>query len=141
MRTVLPLLTMLLGCPAPQATAPQEAPIELPVEEPNELITDVQHLLGEAAALQAAGRYVVAEAAWQRAYNLFRKHLLGHLRKADPTSALSLEYRFGQLRTEVNHRRGRPEPLARRLERVLEDHRHALVQAMTPRASPSPGAP
>jgi hypothetical protein len=131
---VLPLL--LIGCPTPEPVVAGPTPaVSTPaIDDPSELITDVQHLLGETAALHAAERYVEADRTWQSAYNLFQKHLAPTLRLQDPTGTLAIEYAFGQLRSEVQHRSGRPKPLARSLEVHLEDHRAALVTALTPAA-------
>lgn len=129
--------------PPPSEEAEAASPIKVSTaaeDDPDERITDVQHLLGEAAALHAATRRTKAQATWQVAYDLFREHLLPSLRALDAEQALQAEYTFGRLRRALEARRGRPKPLARELEDLLETHRTDLVVALTP-AQEAPEGP
>lgn len=134
------LALLLLGCGEPATPAEQPPKIGTPaLDAPGELVTDVQHLLGEAVAFHAAERYTDAEQTWLRAYALFQKHLAAPLRASDATGTLRIEYAFGQLRVELRHRAGRPKALALRLEDHLEQHREALIATLTPPApAPAP---
>jgi hypothetical protein len=119
------LLVLLLACTA----APEvEAPVEV-AEDRAELLTDVQHLMGEAAAMHAAGRLPEAAAAWDRGYGLWQRHLAGPLRTADAAATVSLEYELGRLRVELHTARGRPKAVAARADRLLEARRPELVAA------------
>lgn len=116
---------LFFACRTPEAPPPPPAP----PEDVGELLTDVQHLVGEAAALHAAGRTRDALGAWERSYGIYQRHLAAPLRAKDPTATLSLEYTFGQLRAEVAQERGRPKALAGRLDHELEQRRAVLVAA------------
>jgi hypothetical protein len=118
-------LLLLFACRPPDAPPPPPAP----VEDAGELLTDVQHLVGESAALHAAGRTRDALGAWERAYGIYQRHIAASLRAKDATGTLALEYTFGQLRAEVAQERGRPKALAGRLDHELEQRRPALAPA------------
>jgi hypothetical protein len=131
------LLSLLLACtPTPEVQAPVEAQ-----EDRAELLTDVQHLMGEAAAMHAAGRLPEAAAAWDRGYGLWQRHLASPLRTADAAATLSLEYELGRLRVELRSTRGRPKAVAARADRLLEARRAELVAAAVPPPPATPAVP
>jgi hypothetical protein len=119
------LLAATGACGAPSASVdPAHAPPQaLSAHDHNELLTDVQHLVGEAAALHAAERYGDAEGAWVNAWSLFSRHHLPIIQSADPTGAIAIEYEFGRLRAALRERRAGPKPVARALDARLEQHR------------------
>lgn len=140
-----PLLLLLLACdPAtdvngasgpPAIDAAGEAPA--PSEDLRELLKDVQHLLGEAAAMHAAGRLREASVAFDRATSLYRRHLAAPLRQGDARATLALEYEIGRLGKELTSPRGRPKGLAGRVDRLLEEQRPALTPPPKPPAPPT----
>lgn len=131
------LLVLLAACD-PAAT-PNAAVAPAPTTENKaELLLDIEHLVGQAAAMHAGGRKEDALHDWERAYGLWQRHLSGTLRATDATGALELEYTFGQLRQEVVQNRGRPKPVAARLEQMLEARKATLIATVP---TPAPGAP
>lgn len=130
------LLVLLAACD-PAATTAAVAPAPA-TENRAELLLDIEHLVGQAAAMHAGGRKEDALHDWERAYGIWQRHLSSTLRATDATGALELEYTFGQLRQEVVQNRGRPKPVAARLEQMLEARKASLV---APVPTAPPGAP
>lgn len=128
---------ILLGCtPAPPtSTTPTAA------EDVGELLTDVQHLVIDAAALHGALREADAITSLTNAYSLFERHLEGKLRDLDAPGTVRIEYRFGQLRAELDKPRGKPKALAAELDAALEAHRAALTKPVADPSNPAPATP
>ncbi len=132
------LLVLLAACDPAAPPASATVAVEATPENKAELLLDVEHLVGQAAAMHAGGRKDDALHDWERAYGIWQRHLSGTLRATDATGALELEYTFGQLRQEVVQNRGRPKPVAARLEQMLEARKAALLATVP--APPAPSA-
>ena len=139
------LLVLLAACdpaaPPASATVAGGTQAEDNAENKAELLLDIEHLGGQAAAMPAGGRKDAARHDWERAYGIWQRHLSGTLRATDATGALELEYTFGQLRQEVVQNRGRPKPVAARLEQMLEARKAALLATVPAPPAPPAAAP
>lgn len=113
--------------PDPEPAATDPAVVASLQEERGALLSDVQHLLGEAVAQHAAGQHAEAQQAWLLATSVFRDHLLPSIRAADRVAALKLEYDLGRLGQAVARPGGKPAALQKELDRALESHRERIV--------------
>lgn len=121
--------------PAATADAPPDG---APDDEPGELLSDVQHLLGEALTAHGAGQRTTAERKWTAAHLLWATKLEPAVRAKDPLRALQLGYQFGQLGDDLRRGAGRATAASKELDRALEDVR-AWVVSPVDAESTNPG--
>jgi hypothetical protein len=105
--------------------------------DPGELIDDVQHLIGEAAADHDAGERVGAEQQWILATATFRAHLLEPIRANDKMLALHLEYDLGRFGDAVRRNGGKPAVQQKALNKTLESQRKVILAWYAQRAQPT----
>lgn len=106
-------------------------------DDPGELIDDVQHLIGEAAADHDAGERVGAEQQWILATAIFRAHLLAPIRASNKMLALQLEYDLGRFGDAVRKNGGKPAVQQKALNKTLESQRKIILAWYAERAQPT----
>lgn len=141
MRLLIALTLMLGSCSAMSGSsaAERDALVVPPIgDDPGELIDDVQHLIGEAAADHDAGERVGAEQQWILATAIFRAHLLAPIRASDKMLALHLEYDLGRFGDAVRKNGGKPAVQQKVLNKTLESQRKVILAWYAQRAQPAP---
>lgn len=129
------LIVALTACHLGAPTAADDAlTMPQPGDDPGEILSDVQHLIGEAVADHDAGERVAAEQQWILATAVFREHLLAPIRAADPLASLHLEYDLGRLGDAVRRNGGRPSVQLKVLNRALEVQRPVILAWYAERA-------
>ncbi len=142
MRLLIALTLMLGSCSALSGysteAAERDALVVPPIgDDPGELIDDVQHLIGEAAADHDAGERVGAEQQWILATAIFRAHLLAPIRASDKMLALHLEYDLGRFGDAVRKNGGKPAAQQKTLNKTLESQRKVILAWYAQRAQPA----
>lgn len=132
MRLLVALTCLWSGCSAFSDATEQEAgalSLVVPAEggDPSELLDDVQHLIGEAAADHDAGERVGAEQQWILATAIFRAHLLEPIRASDRLVALHLEYDLGRFGDAIRRNGGKPAVQQKALNKTLESQRKVIL--------------
>lgn len=143
MRLLVALTLMMGSCSALSGVGADEADrtslVVPPLgDDPGELIDDVQHLIGEAAADHDAGERVGAEQQWILATAIFRAHLLAPIRASDKMAALQLEYDLGRFGDAIRRNGGKPAVQQKTLNKTLESQRKVILAWYAQRAQVAP---
>ena len=112
---------------APDTTPTSDAVTVTDTDDPGELLSDVQHLLGEAVAQYEAEQRVPAQQSWLLATAILRDHLLEPMRAHDRRAALEIEYRLGRFGDALRRANSRPATAQKALDRALEAQRAVIV--------------